>query len=126
MRKSKKNGVAFLHPLHARITAVDAAWNKACTVDLISNNMVEITADDLPPSLDEFYLILSSVGQPVYRRCVGASVRGSKLSARLTGELYRPATDETTPKYTAAQESLQQPSMAFKPAVRARRNTTYD
>lgn len=98
----------------------------ACTVDSISNNMVEITADDLPPSLKEFYLIFSSVGQPVYRRCVGATIRGSKLHAQLTGEIYRPGIDRAPPNDAPEKEDLPQARTTIKPAVRARRNTTYN
>jgi hypothetical protein len=125
MKNSKTTGVAFLHPLHARIVSIDERWNKACTVDQISNKMVEITADGLPPSLEEFYLVLSSVGQPVYRHCMGASVSGNKLNAKLSGKFHRPGMERTAPEHTPAKESLR-PSMAIKRHVRARRNTTYD
>jgi hypothetical protein len=68
--------VKFEQPLDARIMAIDGTWSSECLLIDVSETGAQIKLTSPVADLMEFFLVLSSFGNPVYRRCKRASVHG--------------------------------------------------
>ncbi len=77
--RRKAHRVQFEKPLAAKVMAIDGTWCRECHLLDVSENGARITLEGPAAGLDEFFLVLSSFGSPVYRRCKRAWGDGSQL-----------------------------------------------
>lgn len=72
--------VAFERPIPVQIMAIDGTWRRSCALKDVSENgatlQIETSIEGL--SLNEFFLVLSTVGL-AYRRCQLDRVNGEEL-----------------------------------------------
>jgi hypothetical protein len=69
----------FERPLDARVMAIDGTWCRECLLIDVSETGAQIKLTTPAADMTEFFLVLSSFGNPVYRRCKRASVDGSEM-----------------------------------------------
>jgi hypothetical protein len=74
--REEETRVQFERPLDARIMAIDGTWCGECLLIDLSETGAQIKLTGPAADLAEFFLVLSFFGNPVYRRCKRASVRG--------------------------------------------------
>lgn len=79
-KKQEDRRVSFEHPLPAQMMAIDGTWRRACKLKDVSDTgatlQIETSIEGL--TLNEFFLVLSSVGL-AYRRCQLERVNGDEL-----------------------------------------------
>ncbi len=71
--------VQFERPLDAKVMAIDGTWRHECQLLDVSESGARITLACPATDLTEFFLVLSSFGSPVYRRCKRAWVDGAQM-----------------------------------------------
>jgi hypothetical protein len=71
--------VKFEQPRHARVMAIDGTWSRECLLLGVSETTAQIKLIGPVAGLTEFFLVLASFGNPVYRRCTMLSVDGPQL-----------------------------------------------
>lgn len=75
----------------ARMIAIDATWQRQCSILDISQTgarlMVDGSLDGL--SIDEFFLVLSRTGNS-HRRCKLAWVKGDEIGAKFLQQMAQP------------------------------------
>jgi PilZ domain len=67
--RRKEFRVQFETPLEARVMAIDGTSFQECLLIDLSESGARITLASPAPELTEFFLVLSSFGPPVFRRC---------------------------------------------------------
>lgn len=70
--------VPFNPPLEARYMSVDGCFAGNCLV--LNTGEDGALLSNIPPTLDEFFLIFTSAARPVLRRCKRVWVRGGKMN----------------------------------------------
>lgn len=71
--------VTFERPLEVRVMAIDGTWSRDCFLIGVSDTRAEIEVTGLPAELSEFFLLLTSFGSPVFRRCKREWVQGARV-----------------------------------------------
>jgi len=71
--------VGFERPIPARIMSIDGTWGGDARLINISDTEAEIETVGQTVELAEFFLLLTSFGQPVYRRCIRKWVHGARI-----------------------------------------------
>jgi hypothetical protein len=71
--------VAFERPLAVRVMAIDGTWCDNCFLIDISDTDAQIELTHQPGELAEFFLMLTSFGSPVFRRCRRKWVQGARM-----------------------------------------------
>jgi hypothetical protein len=81
MRTNKKNQrrVEFDRPLEVRVRSIDGTWCGDGFLIDISDTEAQIEATGQAAELAEFFLVLTSFGSPVFRRCKRRWVRGARI-----------------------------------------------
>jgi hypothetical protein len=71
--------VKFERPLEARVMAIDGTWYRESFLIDVSDTgaQIEVTGD--AAELSEFFLLLTSFGSPVFRRCKREWVNGARV-----------------------------------------------
>jgi PilZ domain len=77
--RRRAHRVQFEKPLDAKIMAIDGTWCHECQLLDVSESGARITLASPAAGLMEFFLVLSSFGIPVYRRCKRAWVDGPQM-----------------------------------------------
>jgi hypothetical protein len=77
--RRKTPRVQFEKPLPAKVMAIDGTWSCECELIDMSESGARITLADSAAELTEFFLLLSSFGSPVYRRCRRAWIDGTQM-----------------------------------------------
>jgi hypothetical protein len=77
--REKETPVKFERPLDARVMAIDGTWCRECLLIDVSETGAQIKLTGPGADMTEFFLLLSSFGRPVYRRCKRASVDGPQM-----------------------------------------------
>jgi hypothetical protein len=77
--RRKAPRVQFERPLEAKIMAIDGTWCCECHLIDMSESGARIRLESPAAGLTEFFLVLSSFGKPVYRRCKRAWVEGAQM-----------------------------------------------
>jgi len=77
--RRKTPRVLFEKPLAARIMAIDGTWCRECQMIEVSESGARIRLERMAAELTEFFLVLSSSGSPVFRRCRRAWVDGPTM-----------------------------------------------
>ena len=72
--------------------AIDGTWHRDCLLIDVSDSGAQLAAEVSGLSTEEFFLLLSSVGVPAFRRCRRAWVEGDRIGVwfdkkRLSGKL---------------------------------------
>jgi hypothetical protein len=88
-RRKDASRVTFEQPLQARLVTCDGAFICECQVIDLSEKEARLKVDGKAALPEEFFLLLSSFGHPVYRRCLRQWTRGTSIgvaffSARLS------------------------------------------
>jgi hypothetical protein len=76
-RNSKR--VQFEEAINVTMMAIDGTWARECLLIDASDSGAQLSVKSSLPSTDEFFLLLSSVGVPVFRRCKRAWVEGDRI-----------------------------------------------
>ena len=71
--------VEFDRPLGVRVMSIDGTWCGDGFLIDISDTEAQIEATGQAAELAEFFLILTSFGNPVFRRCRRRWVRGARI-----------------------------------------------
>ena len=61
--------VQFDPALKVMMTAIDGTWARECLLVDASESSAQLAVNDPNLPTDEFFLLLSSVGVPAFRRC---------------------------------------------------------
>jgi hypothetical protein len=71
MRNERRKGarVQFEPPLKVTMMAIDGTWARECLLIDVSDSGAQIGMKDTGVSTEEFFLLLSSIGTPAFRRC---------------------------------------------------------
>jgi hypothetical protein len=74
--------------------AIDGTWHRDCLLIDVSDSGAQLAAEVSGLATDEFFLLLSSVGVPAFRRCRRAWVEGARMGVwfekkRLSGKLLK-------------------------------------
>ena len=84
--------VQFEKPLAAKVLAIDGTWCRDCHLIDVSESGARIMLEGRSAELNEFFLVLSSCGHPVYRRCRRSWVDGAQIGVAF----QRSAVEEKT------------------------------
>jgi hypothetical protein len=71
--------VKFERPLAVRVMAIDGTWSRESSLIDVSDTGAEIEVTGLAAEPSEFFLLLTSFGSPVFRRCKREWVHGSRV-----------------------------------------------
>jgi hypothetical protein len=78
-RRNAARRVQFDPALDATMMAIDGTWALKCHLIDVSNSGAQISVDGTDISTEEFFLVLSSIGTPAFRRCKRAWVEGRRI-----------------------------------------------
>jgi PilZ domain len=71
--------VVFERPIDGRMMAIDGTWCRNCTVIDVSDTGAQLCIETTAATTDEFFLMLSGYGQPVFRRCKRVWTKGDRM-----------------------------------------------
>jgi hypothetical protein len=71
--------VQFETARNVRIMAIDGTWCHECLLINVSETGAQLAAKTPGLAGEEFFLLLSSVGAPAFRRCRRAWVEGDRI-----------------------------------------------
>ncbi len=71
--------VKFERPLEVKLMAIDGTWYRDSFLIDVSDTGAEIEVTGHGPELTEFFLMLTSFGTPVFRRCKRDWVQGARI-----------------------------------------------
>ena len=74
--------VKFERPLEIRVMTIDGTWCGEGSLIDVSDNDAEIVVTSHAAELDEFFLLLTTFGDPVFRRCKRKWVHGANMRVR--------------------------------------------
>jgi hypothetical protein len=96
MRDNRRGAarVQFGEALSVTMMAIDGTWTRACLLVDASDTGAQLSIESPCPSAEEFFLLLSSVGVPAFRRCKRAWIEGDRIGVwfdkkRLPGKLLK-------------------------------------
>jgi PilZ domain-containing protein len=69
--------VVFEKPIG--MMAIDGTWCRICTVIDVSDTGAQLCIEASASATDEFFLMLSAYGQPVFRRCKRVWTKGDRM-----------------------------------------------
>lgn len=93
-------GVRFEQPLEVRAMAIDGTWCRECFLIDVSETGARIELTSPAANLTEFFLLLTTFGNPVFRRCtrswidgllIGVTFQKVPITEKLLKELRREA-----------------------------------
>jgi hypothetical protein len=82
MRNERRKGaprVQFDPPLRVIMMAIDGTWARECLLMDASDSGAQIAVKDSGVLTEEFFLLLSTIGIPAFRRCKRAWVEGNLI-----------------------------------------------
>ncbi|MGY3582045.1 hypothetical protein ACVIGB_001033 [Bradyrhizobium sp. USDA 4341] len=81
LEQRKASRFTFEQALEATLVGIDGTWARKCLVEDFSEAGAKITIDGpiLGASTSEFFLVLTKIGIPVYRRCERRWVNGEQM-----------------------------------------------
>jgi hypothetical protein len=77
--QNEKEFVRFERPLPVRIMAIDGTWCVNSRLIEITDNGAQVEMTGHAVELTEFFLMLTTFGNPVFRRCRREWVRGAQV-----------------------------------------------
>jgi hypothetical protein len=78
-RRLSKPRVKFDRPLGVQVMAIDGTWCRECFLIDVSESGARIRLTGPAARLVEFFLLLTSFGTPVFRRCARKWVEGGVI-----------------------------------------------
>jgi hypothetical protein len=78
-RRIRAPRVKFEGPLAVRAMAIDGTWCRKCRLIDVSNTGARIELTGPVADLTEFFLLLTTFGDPVFRRCTREWVEGTLM-----------------------------------------------
>ena len=88
-RRTSAARVKFERPLAARAMAIDGTWCRECLLIDVSEIGARIELKSSATELTEFFLLLTTFGDPVFRRCTRAWVDGILMGVTFNKETIR-------------------------------------
>jgi PilZ domain len=82
VRTERRKGaprVVFEIPIGGQMMAIDGTWRRTCTVIDVSETGAQLCVEASAGAIDEFFLMLSNYGQPVFRRCKRVWTKGDRM-----------------------------------------------
>jgi hypothetical protein len=97
MRIDRRNAATRVHfdpAINVTMMAIDGTWARQCLLIDASDSGAQISVEGTEGSTEEFFLLLSSIGVPAFRRCKRAWVEGKRIGVwfekkRLPGKLLK-------------------------------------
>jgi hypothetical protein len=80
LTKDTTHGVSFEKPRPGKIVTIDGTSSFDCEILEVSETRAQLRTTAALGGVQEFFLLLSGFGPPVFRRCHLVSVRGDLLS----------------------------------------------
>jgi len=77
--QNEKQFVRFERPLPVRIMAIDGTWCVDSRLIEIADSGAQVELTGQAIELTEFFLMLTTFGNPVFRRCKREWVRGARV-----------------------------------------------
>lgn len=74
--------VQFEPALKLGIMAIDGTWRRECLLIEASDTEGQLIIAGSMASIEEFFLMLSSVGHPAFRRCKRVWVNGDRIGVK--------------------------------------------
>jgi hypothetical protein len=71
--------VEFVSPPLAKMVAADQTWSRDCRMIDVSDTGAQLEMAAPGEAIDEFFLLLSAIGKPAFRRCKVVWTRGVRL-----------------------------------------------
>jgi PilZ domain len=81
-RRKDSSRIRFEPPFKARLMAIDGTWHRECCLIEVSDTGAQLSIDGPTLLGEEFFLLLSSVGRPVFRRCRRVWVNGGRTGVQ--------------------------------------------
>jgi PilZ domain-containing protein len=93
-RRNAARRVQFDPAIAATMMAIDGTWARKCLLIDVSDSGAQISVEGTEIATEEFFLMLSSIGIPAFRRCKRAWVEGRRIGVlfdkqRLPGRLLK-------------------------------------
>jgi hypothetical protein len=93
-RRNSAKRVHFDPALKVTIMAIDGTWCRECLLTDASDSGAQIAVEGSEVSTQEFFLLLSSIGAPAFRRCKRSWIEGKRIGVwfdknRLPGQLLK-------------------------------------
>jgi hypothetical protein len=82
--------VSFETPRHGKLVAIDGTSCRECDVLELSQTGAQLRIDDSLGSTQEFFLLLTNFGAPVFRHCKVLRVQGERLDVEFPSRNGRP------------------------------------
>jgi hypothetical protein len=82
--------INFDTPRAGKLVAIDGTSCRDCDVLDLSQTGAQLRVDASPGNADEFFLLLTSFGAPVFRRCKVLRVQGNKLDVEFPTRMTPP------------------------------------
>jgi hypothetical protein len=87
--------VKFERPLAVRAMAIDGTWCRECLLIDVSETGARVELKSPAAELTELSLVLTTFGDPVFRRCTRTRIDGTSMGITFNKELIR---DKSLPK----------------------------
>jgi hypothetical protein len=94
-RRTSAARVKFERPLAVRAMAIDGTWCRQCLLIDVSEMGARIELRSSATELTEFFLLLTTFGDPVFRRCTRTWVDGMLIGVTFNKE---PIGDKSLPE----------------------------
>jgi hypothetical protein len=78
-RRKKNVRVRFDPAIKVTLMAIDGTWHRECLMVDVSDTDAQFAITGFSVLIEEFFLMLSSVGTPAFRRCKRSWVKGDRL-----------------------------------------------
>jgi hypothetical protein len=81
-RRKGASRVQFEQPLDASLMAIDGTWRCECHLIDVSETGARIELASPAAGLKEFFLLLTTFGNPVFRRCESQWIDGKRMGVK--------------------------------------------
>jgi hypothetical protein len=81
-RRQGARRVQFEQPLDARVMAIDGTWCRECQLIDVSETGAQIELASSAAELIQFFLLLTTFGNPVFRRCERQWIEGTRMGVK--------------------------------------------
>jgi hypothetical protein len=78
-RRKNNTRIHFDPAINVKLMAIDGTWCRECLLVDVSDTGAQLLIAGFGTLIEEFFLVLSSVGTPAFRRCKRAWVKDDRL-----------------------------------------------
>ena len=100
MRPNRRNDVRvhFEPAVKVKLMAIDGTWCRDCLLVDVSDTGARLSIDGFGAAIEEFFLMLSSIGPPSFRRCKRAWINGDQIGVRFEKRQVASKLHERSPR----------------------------